>query len=205
MKLERMNRTFNCEVRALQDEEHGTYITGQPIVFNATYDNGFFTETIDAGALDETDLRDVRLLVNHDLTMIPLARSRNNNANSTMQLELVEDGLNIRANLDTENNTTAAELYSAVTRGDISGMSFCFTVKSDAWADLETDHPVRHITGIDKVFEVSAVTMPAYEQTSIEARADEAALESARAALESARAEEAERRDAMLKEIIGKL
>lgn len=204
-KLERMNRTFNCEVRAEQDEEHGAYITGQPIVFNDTYDKGLFTETIDAGALDETDLRDVRLLVNHDLTMIPLARSRNNNANSTMQLEIVEDGLNIRANLDVDNNTTAAELYSAVSRGDISGMSFCFTVKSVAWEDLETDHPVRHITGIDKVFEVSAVTMPAYEQTSIEARADEAALESARAALESARAEEAEKRDAMLAEIISKL
>jgi len=114
-----------------------------------------------------------------------------------MQLERVGGGLNIRANLDIENNPTAAELYSAVQRGDISGMSFCFTVKAggENWTGLETDHPVRHIRAIDKVFEVSAVTMPAYEATSIEARsADEQALESARAALESAKAEEQARR-----------
>ena len=202
----RMNRLFECEVRADRDEERGAYITGQPIVFGENYDNGIFIETIDAGALDEADLKDVRLLVNHDLAMIPLARSRNNNANSTMQLERVDGGLNIRANLDIENNPTAAELYSAVTRGDISGMSFCFTVRTEQWTDLETDHPVRHITGIDKVFEVSAVTMPAYEATSIEARsADEQALESARAALESVKAEEQAAEAARKEELVNRI
>ena len=202
----RMNRLFECEVRADRDEERGAYITGQPIVFGENYDNGIFIETIDAGALDEADLKDVRLLVNHDMAMIPLARSRNNNANSTMQLERVDGGLNIRANLDIENNPTAAELYSAVTRGDISGMSFCFTVRTEQWTDLETDHPVRHITGIDKVFEVSAVTMPAYEATSIEARsADEQALESARAALESVKAEEQAAEAARKEELVNRI
>ena len=202
----RINRLYDCEVRAEQDEEKGAYITGRPIVFGATYDNGIFQETIEAGALDSADLRDVRLLINHDLSMVPLARSRNNNSNSTMQLEVVEDGLAIRANLDVENNKTAAELYSAVQRGDISGMSFCFTVNAEEWTDLESDVPVRHIKGIDKVFEVSAVTMPAYEATSIEARAeDEAALESARAALESARAAEAEKEQAEKEELINRI
>ena len=202
----RINRLYDCEVRAEQDEEKGAYITGRPIVFGATYDNGIFQEAIEAGALDSADLRDVRLLINHDLSMVPLARSRNNNSNSTMQLEVVEDGLAIRANLDVENNKTAAELYSAVQRGDISGMSFCFTVNAEEWTDLESDVPVRHIKGIDKVFEVSAVTMPAYEATSIEARAeDEAALESARAALESARAAEAEKEQAEKEELINRI
>lgn len=182
-------RDFECEVRAEQDEERGKYITGQPVVFDSMYDvAGIYGETIERGALDEADLKDVRFLINHNTDMVPLARSRNNNANSTMQLERVEGGLNIRANLDTENNETARSLYSAVSRGDISGMSFMFTVRSEEWTDLDSDYPVRHITAIDRVFEVSAVIFPAYEATSIEARADVQALESARAALESERA-----------------
>lgn len=182
-------RDFECEVRAEQDDERGKYITGQPVVFDSMYDvAGIYGETIERGALDEADLKDVRFLINHNTDMVPLARSRNNNANSTMQLERVEGGLNIRANLDTENNETARSLYSAVSRGDISGMSFMFTVRSEEWTDLDSDYPVRHITAIDRVFEVSAVIFPAYEATSIEARADAQALESARAALESERA-----------------
>lgn len=182
-------RDFECEVRAEQDDERGKYITGQPVVFDSMYDvAGIYGETIERGALDEADLKDVRFLINHNTDMVPLARSRNNNANSTMQLERVEGGLNIRANLDTENNETARSLYSAVSRGDISGMSFMFTVRSEEWTDLDSDYPVRHITAIDRVFEVSAVIFPAYEATSIEARADVQALESARAALESERA-----------------
>lgn len=182
-------RDFECEVRAEQDDDRGQYITGQPVVFDSMYDvAGIYGETIERGALDEADLKDVRFLINHNTDMVPLARSRNNNANSTMQLERVEGGLNIRANLDTENNETARSLYSAVSRGDISGMSFMFTVRSEEWTDLDSDYPVRHITAIDRVFEVSAVIFPAYEATSIEARADVQALESARAALESERA-----------------
>lgn len=182
-------RDFECEVRAEQDDERGKYITGQPVVFDSMYDvEGIYGETIERGALDEADLKDVPFLINHNTDMVPLARSRNNNANSTMQLERVVGGLNIRANLDTENNETARSLYSAVSRGDISGMSFMFTVRSEEWTDLDSDYPVRHITAIDRVFEVSAVIFPAYEATSIEARADVQALESARAALESERA-----------------
>ena len=78
-----------------------------------------------------------------------------------------------------------------------------FTVTRDEWEDLTSDYPKRHIKEIGRVFEVSAVTAPAYEQTSIEARSDAEALESAKAALESAK--EAERREAMKSEIKTKL
>ena len=98
--------------------------------------------------------------------------------------------MSIRVDLDTENNADARSLYSAVDRGDISGMSFMFTVDEDTWEDLESDHPTRHIRKIGKVFEVSAVTFPAYEATSITARGLADALESAKASLESARAEQ---------------
>jgi len=182
-------RAFNFEVRAENDEQHGNILTGSPIVFGERTDLGWCDEIIDDGALDNTDLRDVRFLVNHNTDMIPLARSRNNNENSTMQLSVVpQKGMDIRVDLDTENNAEAKSLYSAVQRGDLSGMSFMFAVNEDAWEDLDSEHPTRHIRSFAKVFEVSAVTFPAYEATSIQARGLSEALESARASLESARA-----------------
>lgn len=180
-------RAFNFEIRA-EESERGHIITGRPIVFNERTDLGWYDEIIDQDALSETDLKDVRFLVNHNTDMIPLARSRNNNENSTMQLSVNEYGMDIRVDLDTENNTEARNLYSAVDRGDISGMSFMFTVDGDEWEDLESEHPTRHIRKISKVFEVSAVTFPAYTATSINARGLSEALESAKESLESAKA-----------------
>ena len=82
-------------------------------------------------------------------------------------------------------------------------MSFAFFVDGDEWADLESDHPTRTIKSISRVLEVSAVTFPAYEQTSISARDDQLALESARGALESAkRADKLEQLKNTLKEVI---
>ena len=183
-------RAFMFDVRADQNEEHGHFLAGTPIVYNEVTELGYCNEIIDRGALDEADLRDVRFLINHNTDMIPLARSRNNNANSTMQLEVTDGGMNIRVDLDIENNAEAKSLYSAVERGDLDGMSFMFTVDADAWEDLESDHPTRHIEKLGKVFEVSAVTFPAYEATTISARGLDEALESARLSLESAKAEQ---------------
>lgn len=182
-------RAFTFEVRAEQDEQHGNILTGRPIVYDARTDLGWYDEIIQSGALADTDLRDVRFLVNHNTDMIPLARSRNNNANSTMQMSVDEQGMAIRVDLDVENNTEAKSLYSAVERGDIDGMSFMFTVDGDKWDDIESDHPTRTITDISKVLEVSAVTFPAYQQTSITARGLEDALDNAKSSLESVKAE----------------
>jgi len=182
-------RAFNFEVRAERDDEHGQFLTGQPVVYDSRDNMGWYDEIIDNGALADTDLTDVRFLVNHNTNMIPLARSRNNNTNSTMQLEVIEGrGMNIRVNLDTENNADAKSLWSAVGRGDITGMSFMFIVDRDAWDEIDSEHPTRHIRSISKVFEVSAVTFPAYSETSIQQRGLSGALESARESLESARA-----------------
>ena len=108
--MNKETRYLEFDIRAEQTEEKGSVITGQPIVFNQETDLGVCRETIDAGALDATDLRDVRFLVGHDFSMVPLARSRNNNENSTMQLMVNEAGMAIRVNLDTETNPRAAEL-----------------------------------------------------------------------------------------------
>lgn len=180
-------RFYAFEVRAEADESAGgSVITGRPIVYGSETDIcGEFAEIIEPGALDGADLTDVRFLVNHNINMIPLARSRRNNENSTMQLMPDDKGMEMRANVDTENNSTARELDSAVRRGDISGMSFMFSVASQRWDNVDSEYPTRHILKIASVIEVSAVTFPAYEDTEINARGG--ALESARAALESAR------------------
>lgn len=186
-------RAFNFEVRAEENEKHGSFLTGQPIVYNEKTDLGWYDEIIDDGALTDTDLRDVRFLINHNTDMIPLARSRNNNANSTMQMEVLPNiGMSIRVDLDTENNSEAKSLYSAVKRGDISGMSFMFTVDEDRWENVDSAHPTRHILKISNVMEVSAVTFPAYEATSIQARGLSYALDSAKESLDSVKAKELE-------------
>lgn len=178
-------RSYSFEVRA-ESGEKGNIITGRPIVYESKTDLGWFDEIIERGALDGSDLTDVRFLVNHDISKIPLARSRRNNGNSTMQLSPDYEGMAIEVQLDTENNSEARSLYSAVQRGDITGMSFMFSIDDEEWTELESDHPTRHVRKIGSVVEVSAVTFPAYESTEINARSKEA-LESARLALEKAK------------------
>ena len=187
-------RSYNFEIRA--EEQDGTaIITGRPIVYNSRTDLGYFDEIIDSGALDGSDLTDVRFLVNHDVSKIPLARSRRNNGNSTMQFSVDQQGMNLDwVKLDIENNAEAKALYSAVQRGDISGMSFMFSIDEERWENLESDHPTRHIVKIGSVVEVSAVTFPAYDTTTINARSKEA-LDNARSAVETARQQSAKAPD----------
>lgn len=168
-------------------EENGIGIVeGRPIVYDSPTDiGGYFREIIARKALDSADLTDVRLCMNHDTGYV-YARSRRNNPNSTMQLIPDDEGMKIRANLDINSSPKAQDLYSAVKRGDIDSMSFMFDISDEEWQGLDGDYPTRTITGIRKVYEVSAVAFPAYKETSISARSQEA-LESARAALESAK------------------
>ena len=176
----------------LQADPTGNTIEGHAAVFGQTTNIcGCFDETISRGAFDKTDFTDVVLSVNHDISKIPLARSRNNTKNSTLQLSVDDMGLDTRSVLDIENNQEAKALYSAIQRGDMSGMSFIFDVSDDAWTGEDTDHPARTITGIGKVYEVSVVSFPAYDGTDINARS-QSALESAKRALESARAKAGE-------------
>lgn len=160
-----MKETRAAEINA--DESEAMTLTGTPIVFDspATINtpDGSYTEIIKAGALDNADLTDSRLLWAHDDTRVPLARTP-----KTMQLTADATGLHMVAELpDTE---AAKSVYEAVRRGDVTGMSFAFTVapNGDEWS---ADGTTRTITKIQKVYEVSVVPYPAYPQTSVEARA----------------------------------
>lgn len=172
-KNELVTRFYNLELRA-DDTEEGV-IRGVPIVFDKStiiYDwAGKYEEVIDRNALKNTNLKDVRLFVNHDIDKITLARSKN--GKGTMSLVEKEDGLHMEARLDIENNYEAKALYSAVKRGDMDGMSFMFEIESDKWEGLDTDTPKRTVTGIKVVHEVSVVNFPAYADTVVSARSKE--------------------------------
>lgn len=164
-------------------------IEGCPIVFEQrTAIGDYFYEVIDAHALDGADLSDIKFMVNHDDGMIPLARHRRGKR-STMDISVDNVGMHIKTTLDIENNATARELCSAVTRGDIEDMSFAFgiVVSGAEWSDLESEMPTRRITKISRVFEVSAVNDGAYPQTSIYARSA-SALDNEKRVLDNARA-----------------
>ena len=180
-------RFLPVELKA-EATEGGKEIRGYPIVFEQETDLGFCREVIDGGSMgDGSVLRDVALLANHDFGMIPMARSRRNNENSTMKLTPDQHGVAMRAALDTDGNPKAKEAYSAVNRGDITGMSFAFIVNEERWTDLDTEKPLRRIMSFSRIFEVSLVTNPAYEGTSVQAASEGDTLESVKASLESAR------------------
>ena len=193
-----LQRGFTAEFRAVgaDNEDSGHIVEGLAAVYEQeTRISDFFGEFVEVirnGAFDECDFSDVRLLVNHDFNGIALARSRRNNRSdkpNTMQLTVDERGVNIKADLDTENNEQARALYSAINRGDMDGMSFCFYVEEDGqrWTK-ENGVDKREILKVSKVIEVSAVNFPAYQGTNIDARSldsDKRALENARALLDS--------------------
>lgn len=181
-------RSFGIEDLTVADE--GNIIEGHPAVYGLkTNIGGYFYEVIERGAFDKCDFDDVRFTAGHDLQRPVLARSRRNTGTSTMHLSLDDVGVKIRAELDTENNSDAKGLYSAIKRGDVDGMSFIFYVRGEEWDDLDTDMPTRRITDIKKVIEVSAVNFPAYPQTDVSVR-DQQSLDNARRALDNARSQQ---------------
>ncbi|MBR4152051.1 MAG: HK97 family phage prohead protease [Selenomonadaceae bacterium] len=188
-----LQRGFTAEFRAAgaDDNNAGHIVEGVAAVYDQETRIadffGEFVEVIREGAFDETDFTDVRLLVNHDFSGIALARSRRNNKSdkpNTMQLSIDKTGLHIKADLDTENNEQARALYSAISRGDMDGMSFCFYVAEDGDKWTERDGvQYREIFKVEKVIEVSAVNFPAYAGSNIDTRS----LESDKRALDNAK------------------
>lgn len=156
-----------CEIRAEASADVEILrLEGVPIVYDqpTTINDpkGEFIEIIRVGALDTADLTDCRLLYNHDLNKVPLARTP-----KTMQFITSSAGLKMVAELP--DTPEAKSVHTAVMRGDLSGMSFAFKVpKGGDKYDAKTK--TREIFKIEKVYEVSVVPFPAYPQTSIEAR-----------------------------------
>ena len=124
-----------------------------------------YKEVIDRNAFNETDMSDVIFNYNHGGKVV--ARTRNN----TLKLSIDADGLNIEARLD--GTEEGRKLYEEIKGGYIDRMSFCFTVKEESY-NQET-HTWR-VLKVDKLYDVSAVDIPAYDTTSISARSSRLAV-----------------------------
>ena len=156
------------ETRSEDGEQKILRLRGYAILFNSESERmGSIVETIDPKALDslgDLNKQDVRLQGEHK--NIALARTTNES------LKLVKDskGILIEADLDARRSDSR-DLYYAVERGDISQMSFGFRIaKNGETLTEQADGTLRaHVTTIEKLYEVSAVTFPAYSKTTLEA------------------------------------
>lgn len=158
MKEKRMFNIKAIEQRAESDNE--MIVEGYAVVFEKpqTYD---YTEIIDRHAMDGTDMNDCVLRYNHSEEGFSLARTRNR----SLELSIDENGLYVRAKIiDTQHGR---DLYKMIQEKLVDKMSFAFTVSREEWDD---ETKTRRILEIDKLYDVSAVDQPFYQDTSIFAR-----------------------------------
>jgi HK97 family phage prohead protease len=178
-----------------QSEENKMMLEGYALVFDTETligDNKRgFVEVIERGALSNTIMKDVPLKYNHQDNFLILARTRNN----SLTLSVDEKGLFIKAELlDTQSNQ---DIYKMVRSGLLDKMSFAFTVKEQSW-DKSSNTPKRMIKEIDRLYDVSIVDTPAYEDTSIYARS----LESMDIELDTLEKEKLEKEKVLVKKRI---
>ena len=152
--------TMAAEVRKVATDDGSLKIGGYAATFGNEATGLNFREVIAQGAFTRTLKSDnpVFLLINHDTDSLPLASTQS----GTMSLREDNVGLYMEATLDPKN-PRAAELASALERGDVDKMSFAFTVAPDG--DTRSEG-LRTLTDLD-LFEVSVVTWPAYDATSV--------------------------------------
>jgi len=156
--------TQDRQYRAFDFTSNEMVVEGKAVAFDsptliANIDGVKFFEVIDKRAFDLTDMRDVVLVIDHEGK--PAAKTKN----KTLELVKTDEGLFIRADLS--KNATGRELHEDIQNGFYDKMSFAFTVRKDEY-DKATR--TRKILEIDRLYDVSAVTFPAYEATSISAR-----------------------------------
>lgn len=165
MDIERRSAATDPLVLEERGEDKAPVLRGYAAVFNSlSQDLGGFREQIKPGAFADALTSDVRLLINHD--GLPLART----ASGTLKLAEDERGLVVEAQLDPAN-PIVTQLRSAMQRGDVSQMSFGFSVKPGGqdWAKNDDGVTIRTLKAV-RLFDVSVVSFPAYLDTSVALR-----------------------------------
>jgi HK97 family phage prohead protease len=166
-------RVFQIELRADDADAERRTVTGYAAVFNSPSEDMGFIEYIERGAFKEAlKTSDVRALFNHDPNYI-LARS----ASGTLKLQ--EDDKGLRYEFEAPATTFGNDFLTMLRRGDISQSSFGFTVAEQAWeekksADGDTQY-IRRIKKVERLYDVSPVTYPAYPDTEVALRSKPAA------------------------------
>jgi hypothetical protein len=166
-------RSLVAPVERRADEAGKVTVTGYAAVFGEWADiYGWFEETVARGAFTST-LRsaDVRAYFDHDRGRV-LGRS------TAGTLRLAEDAKGLFVEIDLPDTTDGRDVATLIERGDVSGMSFGFSVLRQEW-DETVDPPRRTILEVE-LREVSIVSEPAYEGTSIAMRSLEAARDERR-------------------------
>lgn len=156
------------ELRAKQDNDNieKMIVEGKAIAYDSEtvlFKDGDteYKEIIKKGAFTEANLKDAFFKYNHNDNVMVMARYKN----KTLQFDERDDGVYIKAEL--ANTTAGRDLYELIKRGDIDKMSFAFSIKEETY-NQETR--TWTINKIDKIYDVAAVPMPAYEDTEIYAR-----------------------------------
>lgn len=165
-RTKRMMRTASTQFNT-REEGGEMAIEGYFAVFNSIYEIAAgMTESIAAGAFDNTLSDDVRALINHDTTLV-LGRTKA----GTLKLHADDRGLWGHITIN-PNDSDALNLYERVKRGDVDQCSFGFDIVNEE-TDFREDGTVHWTIKEVKLYEVSPCTFPAYEETSIAARSKE--------------------------------
>lgn len=166
-----MNNKDKREVRLadvkFEETEGKMILEGYAIVFEQETLIGDtksgFKEVIDSRALTDTLMKDVPMKYNHMDNILILARTKNGS------LALSVDNVGLKVHAELIDTTTNADIYKMVRAGLLDKMSFAFVVSKQSW-DRSGDVPVRRILGIERLYDVSVVDLPAYDGTSIYSR-----------------------------------
>ena len=155
-------RTFNVQNLELREEGDSNVVVGYASVFNTlSNDLGNFKEIISPDAFEGRLNDDVRFLINHE--GLPLART----TNDTLRLTTDETGLRYEAKV--ANTSLGRDLLELMRNGTINQSSFAFVVDDDSW-EVKDGVNIRTINKVSRLYDVSAVTYPAYEEASVALR-----------------------------------
>lgn len=164
---QKMTRTVELrDAQFSENEEQRKVLEGYAVVFDTPtvlyeYNGIEYKEIIDREALKNADMKDVCLKYNHGDNALILARTRN----GSLQLTVDGHGLKFRATLP--NTTSANDVHELVKDGILDKCSFAFRVEEDSY---NSDTHTRTILKIKRMYDVSVVDIPAYEDTNVEAR-----------------------------------
>ena len=151
-------RIYDIETRIDSTEDGKEIVVGHASMYNTRSEFMGFYETIEEGAFTDDLIKssDVRALINHDQNLI-LAR----NTSGTLKLEADAQGL--RYEFEMPETSYGKDLAVSMKRGDITQSSFAFTVEKDDWSTDDNGNDLRTIKKIKRLYDVSPVTYPAYQ------------------------------------------
>ena len=157
--MEKETRVLDVELRVKRGEEK-TIFSGTPIVYNRdSADMGFIERISPWAAKEAINSSDIRLLYGHNSdSLLPLART----SSGTLRAVETENGIEIEA--DAPDTQFAKDLAVAIERGDVSQMSFTFTVDDDTWEEIDGKY-FRTVNKIKELYDFSFVAFPAYPDT----------------------------------------